>query len=77
MIDQKTGLPLDPEERRKYLANPSDHKARNNYSYINTNSGTLFFGTGNPYYYLNFTDTQTNTFAALGNAALFLGSKGY
>ena len=75
MIDHETGLPVDPEEKKKYLANPEEHQARNSYSYVNTNSGTLLFGTGNPYYYLNFTDSQQNTFAALGNAALFLGSK--
>ena len=66
---------MDPEEKRKYLANPEEHQARNSYSYVNTNTGTLLFNTANPYYYLNFTDSQTNTFAALGNAALFLGSK--
>ena len=75
LIDEKTGLPVDPEEKRKYLANPEEHQARNSYSYVNTNTGTLLFNTANPYYYLNFTDSQTNTFAALGNAALFLGSK--
>ena len=46
----------------------------NNYKLVTQNDQGLLFYNAAPTGYVNFTDSQTQTVAALGNAALFLGS---